>query len=198
MSHLNTDLVKSFGNCIPATPKPTVPAATGANKMTNGAVTPPNTNSTSTDLTNTTATDPINSTIIAMNSTFGSNGTGGVKRQRRPLTQVDMRRTSLVGRSVMTAKWKTRMKQAVRRMMNPKAFTDSSSCLTGSSVIRDYAHPKICAMPPVKGYHGQSLRFRSSHREFLQRMRLNGCEITVSTCRITSVSSPDPSPLSCD
>ncbi|XP_031613279.1 uncharacterized protein LOC116334093 [Oreochromis aureus] len=86
MSHLNTDLVKSFGKCIPATPKPTAPAATGPNEMTNGPVTPPNTNSTSTDLTNTTApaTPPtINSTIIAMNATFPSNSTGGVKRQRR-------------------------------------------------------------------------------------------------------------------
>lgn len=50
----------------------------------------------------------------------------------------------------MTVKWKTRMKRAVRTMTNPKTFTGSFSSLTESSVIRDYVHPKVCAIPPAQ------------------------------------------------
>lgn len=42
------------------------------------------------------------------------------------------------------------MKRAVRTMTNPKTSTGSFSCLTESSVIQDYVHPKICAMPPAQ------------------------------------------------
>ncbi|CAI5662123.1 unnamed protein product [Oreochromis niloticus] len=92
-SALNTKLLKSFGKCIPTTPKPavvTTPSTSGGNNMVTGAATATNTNSTTIDLTNTTtatntSTIPTtaNSTISSGNTTFVSNSTTGMKRRRR-------------------------------------------------------------------------------------------------------------------